>query len=249
MPNTPLLIHVHETEQKKKLSDYLKIRARREGFIKDAKGLDNASAVALEWLRDSKTSKNSRIKKIEDVRGYIPGKMYVFDYPDPLYPMEPYDQKPVVICLGETGRDSARLMAGFTGRYYREYLTKPGYMIGININFIPEPIKPHFLQGWVDFFKPQLMMQFQSPRGLNVERQTALQFKYSDLFSLEKTFFFSYAIRMYYLPGINNGTELTYENWYLASCIIPRSFKGTNLSQIGEGYREYIRNKIIKYNS
>lgn len=247
MPSTPILIHIYESEKQKKASDYLKIRQRREQFIKDAKGLDNASNAVQDWLKESRTTKNSRIKKIEDVTGYMPGKMYVFDYPDPLYPMEPYDQKPVVICLGETGRDSARLMAGFFGRYYREYLTKPGYMIGININYIPEQIKPHFLQGWVDFFKPQLMMQFQSPRGLNVNLQTALQFKYSDLFSLEKTFFFSYAIRMYYLPGINNGTELTYENWHLASCIVPRFFKGTNLVQIEAGYREYIRNKITKY--
>ncbi len=247
MPSTPLLIQIFQTEQLKKAEDYLKIKKRRENFVKEAKSLSNASKAAIDWLEASESTKNLRIEKITESSKYQPGKMYVFDYPNPLWPDEPYDQKPVVICLGETGRDAARLSAGFQGKFDRKYIYEPGYMIGININWLPEIMKPNFLQEWFNFFKPQLLQQFTSPKGLDVKQQTELQFKYSDLFPLEKTFFFSYAIKMYHKPSIKNPYELTYENWYLASCIIPKFFKNTSLGQVTEGYRQYIRNKRIKY--
>lgn len=247
MPSTPLLIQIFQTEQLKKAEDYLKIKKRRDNFIKEAKSLSNASKAATDWLDESEATKNLRVEKISEGSQYQPGKLYVFDYPNPLWPEEPYDQKPIVICLGETGRDAGRLSAGFQGKFDRKYIYEPGYMIGININWLPEIMKPNFLQEWFNFFKPQLLQQFTAPKGLNVKQQTALQFKYSDLFPLEKTFYFSYAIKMYHKPSIKKPYELTYEHWYLASCIIPKFFKNTNLGQVTEGYRQYIRNKRIKY--
>jgi hypothetical protein len=247
MPNTPLLIHIYETQKLAKAAEYLKIKKRREAFVKEAKSLSNASNVALSWVEEVESIKNSTVKQLKDTDQFVPGKMYLFDYPNPLWPEEPFDQKPIVICLGETGRDSNRLEAGFQGKFSRKYIYEPGYMIGININFIPEIAKPNFLQAWFDAFKPQLLQQFNSENGLNVKKQKALQFKYNDLFPLEKTFFFSYAIRMYSKPQIKKAYELTYENWHLASCIIPKYFKGTNLALVSEGYQQYIRNKRIKY--
>lgn len=247
MPSTPLLIHLYQTEQLKRADDYLKVKKRREDFIKEAKSLSNASNAAEDWIQESESTKNSRVKKITNSDQYQPGKLYVFDYSDPLWPNEPHDQKPVVICLGETGRDSGRLSAGFQGKFSRKYIYEPGYMIGININWLPEIMKPNFLQEWFYFFRPQLMQQFIDNKSLNVRQQTALQFRYSDLFALEKTFYFSYAIKMYHKASIKEAYELTYENWFLASCIIPRFFKNTNLVQVTEGYRQYIRNKSIKY--
>lgn len=247
MPNTPLLIHIYETQRLKKVADYLKIKKRRETYIKEAKGSSNASQTAVDWVQEFESTKNSSVKLLKSSDHFVPGKMYLFDYPKPLWPNEPYDQKPIVICLGETGRDSGRLEAGFQGKFDRKYIYQSGYMIGININFLPEIVKSNFLQGWFNAFKPQLLQQFSTENGLNVNKQKALQFKYDDLFPLEKTFYFSYAIRMYSTQQITKAYELTYENWHLASCIIPKFFKNTNLSLVTEGYQKYIRNKRIKY--
>lgn len=247
MPSTPLLIHIYETQRLAKVAEYLKIKKRRETFIREAKSLTNASKAALDWVEEVESTKNSSVRHITASDQFVPGKMYLFDYPNPLWPEEPFDQKPIVICLGETGRDARRLEAGFQGKFNRKYIYEPGYMIGININFIPEIAKANFLQGWFDAFKPQLLQQFNTENGLNVKKQKALQFKYDDLFPLEKTFYFSYAIRMYSKPQIKKAYELTYENWHLASCIIPKYFKHTNLTMVTEGYRQYIRNKRSKY--
>lgn len=247
MPSTPLLIHIYESQYLTRTTDYLKIKSRRENFIKEAKSLDNASRAALDWVEETESIKNSTVKLLKNSDQFQPGKMYLMDYPNPLWPEEPYDKKPVLICLGETGRDANRLSAGFLGKFDRKYIYEPGYMIGININYMPEIVKPNFLQGWFNFFKPQMLQQFSSQNGLDVKKQKALQFKYSDLFPLEKTFYFSYAIRMYSKKQIKKAYELTYENWHLASCIIPKSFERTNLNLVTEGYRQYIRNKQIKY--
>jgi hypothetical protein len=247
MPNTPLLIHIRETQKLSRVADYLQIKKRRDTYIREAKSLDNASVTALKWVEDVESIKNTSVKQIKNTDRFIPGKMYLMDYPNPIWPEEPYDKKPIIICLGETGRDANRLSEGFQGKFNRKYIYEPGYMIGININFLPEIVKSNFLQGWFDLFKPQLLQQFNTENGLKVEKQKGLQFKYNDLFSLEKTFFFSYAIRMYSKPHIKKAYELTYENWHLASCIIPKYFQHTNLTLVTEAYQQYIRNKRIKY--
>jgi hypothetical protein len=247
MPSTPLLIHIYESQKLSKVSEYLQIKKRRATFIKEAKSLDKASKAALAWAREIESTKNSTVKPMKPTDTFIPGKMYLFDYPHPVNPEDPFDKKPVMICLGETGKDKRRLEAGFLGKFDRPYIYEPGHIIGINLNYIPELVKPNFLQGWFNYFKPQLLQQFHDPRSLNVKKQQALQFKYRDLFPLEKTFYFSYAIRMYDKNLIKKAYELTYENWHIASCIIPKYLTHTNLTLVTEGYRQYIRNKRIKY--
>lgn len=243
MPNTPLLIHAFQS----RLNNYINIKKSRDLFITEAKGFNTASNAVLNWIEDKQNIKNLSIKKIKNADKYQPGKMYYMEYPNPLWPNEPFDAKPLIICLGETGKDSNILSAGFQGKFDRKYIYQPGYMIGININFIPESIKSNFLQTWFNFFEPQLESQFKSSLGLNVEKQTGLRFIYSDLFPIEKKIYFSYAVRMYKKAQIKSSLELTYENWYLASCIAPRSFRGTDLTTVNENYKRYIKNKRIKY--
>jgi len=245
MPNTPLLIKIHESRVDN-INEYLKIKKIRDNFIKEAKGFDSASTAVLNWIEDDQNIKNLSIKKIKNNDRFQPGKMYYMEYPNPLWPEEPFDAKPLIICLGETGKDSNILSAGFQGKFDKKYIYQPGYMIGININFLPEIIKSNFLQMWFDFFKPQLMQQFKL-EFKHAIKQKSLNFIYSDLFPIEKKFYFSYAVRMYKKTQIRSASELTYENWYLASCISPKFFIGTNLVKINENYKKYIKSKHIKY--
>jgi hypothetical protein len=93
MPNTPLLIHVYETQRLAKAAEYLKIKKRRETFITEAKGLSNASKTATDWVQGTESTKNYSVKQLKDTDQFVPGKMYLFDYPNPLWPEEPFDQK------------------------------------------------------------------------------------------------------------------------------------------------------------
>ena len=64
MPNTPLLIHIYETQQLTKVADYLKIKKRRETYIKEAKGSSNASQTAVDWVQEFESTKNSSVKAL-----------------------------------------------------------------------------------------------------------------------------------------------------------------------------------------
>jgi len=239
MPSTPLFILRNAGIPPENYLDFKKLR---QSYIRESGGLDRASKGAIDWLTGLESVKNGYIREMRRGEVFMPGKMYFMDY-SPIYKDRPYNTLPLIICLSDTDYPSSQTFLMSVLRFLRIKPEK-GHMLGINLNWLPERVKENFVQGYVNLNRSQLLNEMKGNKSMNSKRQIGLGVTYQDLTDLDRQFFFSYAVRNYYKPGIRKAYEISYEFWYLMSTYQPNNnFQNTNISQVYEGYRRYITNK------
>jgi hypothetical protein len=239
MPSTPLYITRNSGQDPE---SYLKFKKLRQDYIRESGGLEKASKGAFEWLTGLESVKNGYIREMKRGDVFEPGKLYFMDYV-PIYKDRPYNTLPLIICLSDTNYPGAR---GFLQSVLRLFGVRPekNHLLGINLNWLPEKVKENFVQGYVNLARGQLLTEMKGNKAMNVKRQSGLKITYEDLKNLNNDFFFSYAVRNYYKPGIRKAYEISYEYWYLMTTLQPnRNFKNISILQVYDGYRRYIINK------
>jgi len=164
---------------------------------------------------------------------FIPGKIYILDY-DPLYKnvLDFYDRKPIIICN-------------------KTFHTKTGNLIlqGINLNFLPEPVRVQTLDSFYEAFENDIQKSYEMGMmgkvNLNISKIVSFFNEWVQVMGLFKKaggVDYSYAYRNYIIPRIAKVRYIEYQHWEWLPFLRTEDIIGLSVSQIYKQYYNSLKN-------
>jgi len=198
-----------------------KVRKDIRLLSKEAGGKLRARMDAEAWFESSK--KAIREKAVSaDGRPFVPGKIYVFRYNNPVSAYW-WDSNPVVLALDPPNA--------------------PGNDMGINLNMLPVAVKEDLLDFIYDQYEQYINGQTRGNKLENARAQAGLpSFSYDGAKAFLQRYGFDFAIRQYKRNRKGNQVIVSYENW---AKIVLCDFIELNGSTIGQ-IRAMFRNHLNK---
>ena len=170
------------------------VKSEISKLVKENKGKKLARASAAEWFEKALNSRKD--KSVDKQRfPFQPGKIYVFDYDDPLnkQTLEWWDQNPVVLALRSIDKETD---------------------CGINLNLLPVKFKEDFLDAFYTMHFSQIKAGSTGFKKNNAFMQTPImQLDYETVKKFLDRFGFGFAIRRYKVIRKKNQAVVSYENW------------------------------------
>lgn len=197
-----------------------KVRKDIRLLSKEAGGKVRARRESEEWFEASKNAVREKAVG-RDSRPFVPGKIYVFRYDNPVSAYW-WDSNPVVLALDPpdvSGND-----------------------MGINLNMLPVKIKEDLLDFVYDQYEQYINGQTRGNKVENARAQGALSLSYAGAKQFLKRYGFDFAIRQYKRNRKAQQVVVSYENW---AKIVLCDFIELNNSSIGK-IRAMFRNHLNK---
>jgi len=169
------------------------LRSNIKKLIKEHGSKNSARIAAEKWYTASlKSFRNKEVSNRVNIR-FIPGKIYVFRYDDPITEdLQWWDRNPIVLALDPVN----------------------GNDCGINLNLLPVAIKEQMLDDIYGKLAGQIKTQ--TTRNSNdVVSQGAISLKYASAKRYLDRYGFGFAVRQY-IPGRKKKqAAVSYENWHM----------------------------------
>lgn len=191
-------------------------------LIKEHGSKFGARSFAAEWY--TKSLMAFRNKSVAKRPGqFIPGKIYVFRYDDPVtVDLEWWDRNPIVLALEPyNGND-----------------------VGINLNLLPNEVKETLL----DDIHTTLMGQIKTgtTRAPNdAISQPGLRFTYKGAKQYLDKYGFGFAVRQYIPARKTKQAIVSYENWAKIALCDFIELEGISVNVLRAMFRKYYNNKNI----
>jgi len=152
-----------------------------------------ARVNAEKWYKKSlKAFNNKEVTSNVQLR-FIPGKIYVFRYDDPITEdLQWWDRNPVVLALDPVN----------------------GNDCGINLNLLTVPMKEQLLDDVYDKLAGQIKTQT-TRNGNNASTQGQLSIRYESAKRYLDKYGFGFAVRQYIPSRKKKQAAVSYENWHM----------------------------------
>lgn len=191
---------------------YVKTEIKR--LARQAGSKKMARDRAEDWYN---TAINSRsIQEVHRTSApFVPGKIYVFNYLDPVTPNLPWwDKNPVVLALDPVG----------------------GNDLGVNLNLLPVQVKEDLL----DDLYMRLNSQIKASRNQNALRQNSLRITYYGMRAYLRRHGYHFAIRQYKRNIKTNQAVVAYEKWPDIALCDFMSLHGKNVWHLRREFRDWL---------
>jgi len=170
------------------------VKSEISKLIKENKGKKLARSSAEDWFQ--KALKSRKDKTVDTQRfPFQPGKIYVFDYGDPLNKetLGWWDKNPVVLALRAIDKDTD---------------------CGINLNLLPVKFKEDFLDAFYTMHNSQIKAGSSGSKKNDAFKQIPLmKLDYEHVKKFLDRFGFGFAIRRYKINKKKNQAVVSYESW------------------------------------
>jgi hypothetical protein len=193
-----------------------------KNFIKNTRGLDNAKSAATQWYKT--VGKSQGDTSIQSYSGpFKPGKIYIFRYQNPVTKerLEQWDANPVVLSLGRVDDND----------------------IGINLNYLPQPIKLKVLDRIYKSFGSKIEEQEAKKPGQAKAQKDIISFDTKTILRFLSSAGLEYAIKRY-VTNLRVGTKvIDASGWKYVPLLDLVQFKKTDIRKVQSGYSKYINKK------
>jgi hypothetical protein len=170
------------------------VKSEISKLIKKSLGKKLARSAAEEWFE--KALKSRKDKSVDKQRfPFQPGKIYVFDYGDPVNKetLDWWDKNPVVLALRAIDKETD---------------------CGVNLNLLPVKFKEDFLDAFYTMHAQQIKSASSGAKKNDAFNQIPLRnLDYEHVKKFLDKFGFGFAIRRYKVNRKKNQTVVAYESW------------------------------------
>lgn len=195
-------------------------------LIKENKGKKLARSAAEEWFNKALNSRKN--KSVDKHRfPFQPGKIYVFDYEDPLTKetLDWWDRNPVVLALRGIDKETD---------------------CGINLNLLPVKFKEDFLDGFYTMHANEIESGSTGFKKNDAFKQThIMQLDYENVKKFLDRFGFGFAIRRYKVNRKTNQAVVSYESWPKIALCNFIELNGATVMGIRSLFMQYYAKKNI----
>jgi hypothetical protein len=202
------------------------VKSEISKLIKENKGKKIARSSAEEWFQ--KALKSRKDKSVDSQRfPFQPGKIYVFDYGDPLNKetLDWWDTNPVVLALRSIDKETD---------------------CGINLNLLPVKFKEDFLDAFYTMHSGQIKAGSTGAKKNDAFKQTPLmQLDYEHVKKFLDRFGFGFAIRRYKVNKKRNQSIVSYESWPKIALCDFIQLNGVTVMGIRALFRQYYTKRNI----
>lgn len=204
--------------------DYIKKEIRK--LTKENGGKKAARAVCEQWYSDALSSrKNKTVEK--EVRPFEVGKIYVFEYINPLgkETLDWWDKHPIVLALPPIDKDTD---------------------CGINLNLLPTKFKEDFLDNFYKAYHAQINSSTSGGKKDSAIKQTPLRnLRYEYMQKYLDKYGFGFAIRRYKVKRKRHQAVVAFESWpKIALCDFIK-LEGASVLKIRALFTQYYAKKNI----
>lgn len=192
---------------------YIKREIKKRSKLEGSKS--NARQIAEDWYaRAYENRKNLAVRKTP--QPFLSGKIYVFEYLDPVTPNLPWwDMHPVVLALDPAGKND----------------------LGINLNLLPIPVKEQLL----DDIYTRLEGVIKNAQARNPGKEPPLNITYQEMKNYLKRYGYDFAIRQYKRHIKKNQTVVSYSNWVDISLCDFIALNGKTVWHLKREFSEWFR--------
>ena len=193
-----------------------------KNFIKNTRGLDNAKTAATQWYRT--VGKSQGDTSIQAYAGpFQPGKIYIFRYQNPVTKerLKEWDANPVVLSLGRVD----------------------GNDVGVNLNYLPQPIKLKILDRIYKSFGPKIQEQEAKKPGQAKAQKAILSFDSNTILKFLASAGLEYAIKRYVTNLRVKTVVVDASGWKYVPLLDLVQIKKTDIRKVQSGYSKYINKK------
>lgn len=170
------------------------IKKQIQQLSKDAGSKKKARIDAESWFNDSLRKMSDKNVQLTP-KPFMPGKIYVFEYPNPITKdqLDWWDKRPVVLALNSIDATTD---------------------CGINLNLLPIKFKEELLDAFYEAFKSPINAATSGMSKEDALRQRALTtLRYENVKRYLDKFGFGFAIRRYKTNLKRRQTVVSYESW------------------------------------
>jgi hypothetical protein len=202
------------------------VKSEISKLVKESKGKKLARSSAEEWFE--KALKSRKDKTVDTVRfPFQPGKIYVFDYQDPLNKetLQWWDKNPVVLALRGIDKETD---------------------CGINLNLLPVKFKEDFLDAFYTMhFNTIKSASTGSKKNDAFKQLPIMHLDYENVKKFLDKFGFGFAIRRYKINRKKNQSVVSYESWPKIALCNFIELNGATVMGIRSIFMQYYAKKNI----
>lgn len=182
--------------------------------------LHGSKKKARDWCDDwyDKGRNNRKVNEVANVRErFQPGKIYSFEYKDPITKDLPwFDKHPVVLALDSKNKND----------------------MGVNLNLLPIRVKEQMLDDLYEAMKGQMA----GAKGSNAARDRGIRVTYDGVKAYLDRFGFGFAIRQYIVERKQSQATITYKAWPKIALANLIELNGASIRMVMAMHSQYMKN-------
>ena len=175
-----------------------------------------ARSFADDWY--DKGRNDRKVNEVSSVRErFQPGKIYSFEYKDPITKDLPwFDKHPVVLALDSKNKND----------------------MGVNLNLLPIRVKEQMLDDLYEAMKGQMA----GAKGSNAARDRGIRVTYDGVKAYLDRFGFGFAIRQYIVERKQSQATITYKAWPKIALANLIELNGASIRMVRAMHSQYMKN-------